>query len=551
MSRKPGAESLQHLHASLRQANKESGVSPSRNQTSDMLPQPPAKSDTVDRGVAGPRSAVVAEPDKCVSQQSKLQSSPQEQSGQQPLSKPHAPPKMRQQQQQQLQPEPARQDTDPKTTLPFRANMGPVYFHGHHGVPTLEHRLSASYSNLSKALEALTDDSAVPHSPVPAAVVPALQPSALSAGTSPLLPPPQGTAEGRAAPVQAAAAASQEADVSTGSTACLGCGKGGWTGHSFTALGGKWHDHCWRCAGCLQLLQGTYNIGKADNLPYHPNCFMAAFGKRCAVCKGLLEGSYTDIGGQPMHAECFTCALCAKAIVGSYNTNKQDQSHYHPQCYKQQFGKRCTACGQLADNEAISVKGKILHAACFKCAACQQPVSGKFNTEAATGSHYHPQCYQEKFGKQCAACKQVLQGQYCTVEGLDLHHACFRCQACKLPIEGSCSTSKAVGLHFHSQCYRERFGKRCAACADLLEGSYMEVAGRSLHHKCHTCTACKAPILESKFKLEGRESYHSACHRDKFDPRCDVCAELLPLVSQAAPAVGEFLVHTWSPKQPN
>ena len=560
MSRKAGAESLQHLHAGLQQANKVSGASPPRKQTSNRLLQPSAKTDPAVPAATAPHSESVTAKANYANQQSKQQHSkqqqspPQKQSGQQPVSSSHNLQQMRQQQQQQLQSQPAAQATDPKTALPVRVNKGPVYSHGHHGISTLEHRLSASYSNLTKALEALTDDSALAHSPAPAAVVPALQPqqkpSALLAGTSALLQPLQGTAKVQtaAAKVQPAiAAASQKADVSTGSSngiACLGCGKGCWTGQSLTALGGKWHDHCWRCAGCLQLLQGTYNTGKADHLPYHPSCYKAAFGRRCAVCKELLEGSYTEIDGQPMHAECFTCAMCAKAIGGSYNTDKQDHSRYHPDCYKQKFGKRCTACGQLAEDGAITVKGKVLHAACFKCAACQQPVTSKFNTEAVTGSHYHPQCYQEKFGQRCAACNQLLQGQYCTVEGVALHHSCFKCQACKLPIEGSYSTSKEDGLHFHSQCYRERFGKRCAACNVLLEGSYTEVAGRSLHHKCHTCTACKAPIVESKFKLEGRESYHSACHRVKFDPCCDVCAELLPLVSHVVPAMNLACIHS-------
>ena len=126
----------------------------------------------------------------------------------------------------------------------------------------------------------------------------------------------------------------------------------------------------------------------------------------------------------------------------------------------------------------------------------------------------------------------LLEGKYCSIGSAALHYSCFTCQACKLPIEGSYSTGKEDGLHYHSQCYKERFGKRCAACGLLLEGGYTQVAGRSLHHHCHVCKACKAPIVESKFKLEGVESYHSTCHREKFDPRCDVCAELLPLVKR-------------------
>ena len=412
----------------------------------------------------------------------------------------------------------------------------PVYLQGHHGAPKLEHKLSSSYSNLTKALESLADDLAISNSPVLAAgvavVPPHHKPSRLSVASTASLQAPLGITTAQAAAPAPADAAANAAEVSKrGSGVCSGCGKGGWAGRSLTAMGSKWHEQCWRCAGCLQLLQGPYNTGKLDNLPYHPQCFREAFGRRCASCKGLLDGKYVDVKGKPMHAECFTCVLCQKAIVGSYNSSKEDHGHYHPQCYKQKHGKCCAACGQIADTAAITVKGLTLHSACFKCAACQQPIAGQYNTDADTLSEYHPDCYKEKFGKRCSVCTKLLEGKYCTVDGAALHSDCFKCEACKLPIEGNYSTSKEEGLHYHSQCHREAFGKRCAACSKLLEGSYTEVAGRSLHHHCHTCTACKAPIQESKFKLEGMESYHSACHRQKFDPRCEVCTELLPLVT--------------------
>ncbi|KAL3145495.1 hypothetical protein ABBQ32_003319 [Trebouxia sp. C0010 RCD-2024] len=425
---------------------------------------------------------------------------------------------------------------DPTPHHPGHEQLNPIYLHGHHGAPRLEHKLSASYSNLTKALEALADGSVTSGSYLPVAGAPAMQPhqkpSRLSAVSTASLQASQTSVTAQPAASVPAKAAASATSISKGSSlVCSGCGKGGWTGRSLSALGGKWHAQCWKCAGCLQVLEGPYNTGKLDNLPYHPQCFKEAFGTRCTSCQRLVDGQYVTVEGQPLHLACFRCLLCQKHIEGSYRSSKQGHGYFHPECYLQKYGKRCTACGQLAERAAVTVEGLTFHSDCFKCGACQQPIAGQYNTDAQAHSHYHPKCYQEKFGERCSVCMGLLEGKYCSIGSAALHYSCFTCQACKLPIEGSYSTGKEDGLHYHSQCYKERFGKRCAACSLLLEGGYTQVAGRSLHHHCHVCKACKAPIVESKFKLEGVESYHSTCHREKFDPRCDVCAELLPLVS--------------------
>lgn len=534
MSKRVDLQSLQQLHLKLRGGNEQPDAAP------QGPAERPAKLANHFAGAAAHHSATSAASAEQSSIGQLQQQHPELKQQQSPLDHPkrHA-----QEQQSSFQPE----FKSGSHSYSSRDRQVPVYLQGHHGAPRLEHKLSASYSNLTKALESLATESASSGSPVLAVGLAAgpltshQKPSRLSAAVSTAaLQAPQGimTAQAAAsAPTDSALVEASAADVSkVGSTTiCSGCGKGGWSGRSLTALGGKWHQQCWRCAGCLQLLQGPYNTGKLDNLPYHPQCFKQAFSPRCASCKDLLSDKYVNVDGQTLHAQCFRCVLCQKAIVDSYNSSKQDDGHYHPDCYKQKYAEQCAACGDIVESGGIAVKGVTLHSACFKCEACTTPIAGPYNTDADTLRQYHPRCYQEKFGRRCSVCEKLLEGKYCNVDSAAMHYDCFKCQACKLHIEGNYSTSKEEGLHYHTQCYKERFGKRCAACSKLLEGRYTEVAGRSLHYDCHKCTACKAPIQEAKFKLEGMESYHSACHREKFDPRCDVCTELLPLVKYRPP----------------
>ena len=536
MSKRADRQSLQQLHAQLRGGNKQSAAA-TQNTT-----ERPSKSATQSAGAAATQSTNgAASPQQSGAGKSQQQrSEPNKQQSPVDHLKRH---ELEQQPSSQPAFHSGPHSVGSTSCHSSRDKQAPVYMQGYHGAPRLEHKLSASYSNLTKALESLATEPASTGSPVLGVAFAAdplpshRKPSRLSAVSTASLQAPQGVITAQAAASALAKAPASAADIDQGGSSiiCSGCGKGGWSGRSLTALGKKWHEQCWRCAGCLQPLQGPYNTGKLDNQPYHSHCFKEAFGPRCASCKELLADKYVTVEGQTLHAQCFRCMLCQKAITGSYNSSKQDHWHFHPECYKQKYGPRCTACGEVVASGGITVKGGSLHSACFKCAACQTPIAGQYNTDADTLRQYHPRCYQEKFGRRCCVCELLLEGRYCNVGSAGMHYDCFKCQACKLPIEGSYSTGKEGGLHYHTQCYRERFGKRCAACSKLLEGSYTEVAGRSLHHQCHRCIACKASIQEAKFKLEGMESYHSACHREKFDPRCDVCAELLPLVQYMPP----------------
>ena len=439
---------------------------------------------------------------------------------------------------------------------------GSHFTNGHHGLPTLEHAVSASSTALALSLQA-KQVPALPQTKLPAsssvstaadkemvvavaggtsqlstAAGPATAAGVVSRSSATAKLDPRTNAPSTAAGPAAAAAttvsqSTPAADTlvaagvsSSNGPVCRGCGKADLSGRTVTALGSRWHAGCWKCAACAGVLEGGYKTGTQDNLPYHPACYKEKFGKRCAACNKV--DTDITVKGKPMHQKCFKCSACHAVIDGSYNTDKESKAHYHPHCYEEQFGDRCSACNKLVTGKYTTIGGRSLHNECFKCTACQGVIGDKYRTDEEKQAHYHPACYKEQFGKRCAACNKVDTD--ITVEGKPMHQKCFKCSACHAVIDGSYNTDKESKAHYHPHCYKEQFGARCSACNKLFSSKYTVVGGKNLHYECFKCTDCHLAIGDNKYQTHGDDKlpYHLACHRKNFDPRCDVCSELVP-----------------------
>ena len=477
-----------------------------------------------------------------------------------------------------------------------------VCLNGHHGLPQLVHAVSASSAALALSLHS-SHAAPLPQTKRPDAgsnSVAAAKPSKLTTATSIDWPTAAVVAaaalEGKQAfaaaspvvalgPSQPPLAAAAATGVQSNKEAiCKGCGKAVVSGQTLTVLGSRWHKDCWRCAACSVVLEGSFITGPENNQPYHPACYKEEFGERCIVCNKV----DTDISveGKPMHRQCFRCTACSSVIDSSYRTEAGKQTHYHPHCYKEKFAPRCIVCNKVETD--ISVKGRPMHEKCFKCSSCNAVISGKFTTHEELQTHYHPECYKEKFGARCSACEKLLSGKYAvvgkeslhyecfkcndccqaiegsyqtdehtqshyhprcykekfgarcvicnkvdtdiTLEGRPMHRLCFKCTGCHSVIDGKYSSDDAKQAHYHPNCYKEKFGARCSACNKLFSGKYTIVGGKSLHYECFLCTDCHLPIGDGKYQAHGddKQPYHETCHRKNFDPRCDVCSELVP-----------------------
>ena len=64
----------------------------------------------------------------------------------------------------------------------------------------------------------------------------------------------------------------------------------------------------------------------------------------------------------------------------------------------------------------------------------------------------------------------------------------------------------------------------CKQSTKFALGGTLRALGAVWHRACFTCGTCNGPIAESRFAVKDGRPYHQSCYREKFHPRCTVCA---------------------------
>mmetsp|Transcript_11154 Transcript_11154/g.25333 ORF Transcript_11154/g.25333 Transcript_11154/m.25333 type:complete len:668 (-) Transcript_11154:37-2040(-) len=91
----------------------------------------------------------------------------------------------------------------------------------------------------------------------------------------------------------------------------------------------------------------------------------------CAGCAQPISGQYVEVDGKIFHHPCFKCKKCKQKISGKYVKTKEEEGFLCWDCQP-----RCSACkGPLAGGAVINVDGMSLHASCFRCSECSEPIS--------------------------------------------------------------------------------------------------------------------------------------------------------------------------------
>lgn len=153
---------------------------------------------------------------------------------------------------------------------------------------------------------------------------------------------------------------------------CAGCGRA-IRGRYFTALGRAWHQECFRCAGCGQVIQEQRFLER-DGRPYHRACYHERFSPRCAACGRPIAGECTTAMGRRWHPEHFVCTRCRRPFAGQ-GYYEHDGRAYCEGCYNELFGRRCAVCSEYIKGTYYSDgwgnpycarhEGKV--ARCFSC----------------------------------------------------------------------------------------------------------------------------------------------------------------------------------------
>ncbi|XP_014673910.1 PREDICTED: actin-binding LIM protein 1-like isoform X2 [Priapulus caudatus] len=111
---------------------------------------------------------------------------------------------------------------------------------------------------------------------------------------------------------------------------CAGCNKALQDGHAVLALDKHWHEDCFRCTSCNQILHGEY-MGR-EGQPYCENDYQNLFGVHCAGCLQYITGRVLQAGDQHYHPECSCCGRCGEVFTEGQEMFLQGSEIWHPHC---------------------------------------------------------------------------------------------------------------------------------------------------------------------------------------------------------------------------
>lgn len=145
----------------------------------------------------------------------------------------------------------------------------------------------------------------------------------------------------------------------------------------------------------------------------------------CRKCTKTIAGNYAVAAGENYHLNCFTCPTCAKPLAGGLYIPK-DGVAYCEDDYHRLFGSQCADCGEPIRGQFLLALGKTWHPAHFRCSACQEPFPSDEFRQGPDGNPYCERDYQERFGVRCTACTNIIDGSAFEASGDSYHVECFK-----------------------------------------------------------------------------------------------------------------------------
>jgi hypothetical protein len=184
----------------------------------------------------------------------------------------------------------------------------------------------------------------------------------------------------------------------------------------------------------------------------------------------------------------------------------------------------------IREGKYFSTPNLTCHAGCFKCADCNQAISGSYSQSTDTRLYYHPDCLSKledrravSLGHVCKQCsKPCYIGTFVSLSSGDRYHAtCFTCHECSKTIEGQYIPYGTDRVPLHAECARKRDcaaalaeGRICRACKKpCFEGRVMTVSESERYHaQCFVCEHCKK-MITGRFAQHGdaQVPYHVEC----------------------------------------
>ena len=167
---------------------------------------------------------------------------------------------------------------------------------------------------------------------------------------------------------------------------CADCNGGLYTkDDALVALGRRWHDGCFKCAGCRAPLGSTETFAEHDGAAFHLGCVPTPEAEPCRACGQPVRGEYVRAADDKYHARCLL-AHCTHYISAYYERTTRGAS-----CARVVL---TMAMATLAMAGCTCYGYRIL-TRCFTCAGCKGSLDGGYLPRQCDG---RPCCSAE-----CAA----------------------------------------------------------------------------------------------------------------------------------------------------
>jgi len=136
------------------------------------------------------------------------------------------------------------------------------------------------------------------------------------------------------------------------------------------ALEACWHPACWRCEGCGLPLPASFV--PRGGFGYHPDCYEQRFGLRCSVCQEVIKGQYFQHEGRPVCARDYQARLAARCVVCNQALTGAFVRNGFGQtvCERHRDALKCASCDRWL-NEVERAQGLFAVFGTPLCGPCQ------------------------------------------------------------------------------------------------------------------------------------------------------------------------------------
>eukprot|EP00294_Goniomonas_avonlea_P001454 CAMPEP_0114548926 /NCGR_PEP_ID=MMETSP0114-20121206/5249_1 /TAXON_ID=31324 /ORGANISM="Goniomonas sp, Strain m" /LENGTH=309 /DNA_ID=CAMNT_0001733563 /DNA_START=9 /DNA_END=938 /DNA_ORIENTATION=- len=199
----------------------------------------------------------------------------------------------------------------------------------------------------------------------------------------------------------------------------------------------------------------------------------------------------------------------------------------------------CGACDKpiAAGGKVMKAMDKRWHPECFKCAKCQQAITGTFG-KGGDGLPICGPCLDEieearPENDTCFGCEKLIDPKEKVITAMEKrwHPACFVCVKCSGGIEGTFARDDA-GKPICATCLEKEEGPTpakkeddlCGGCEKPISGKITRALDRRWHADCFVCQKCTKPIVGNFMNIGGKPCC-SGCSDADVSSECGGCSK--------------------------